>query len=103
MEEPSGQVHLSSTCDYTKQLLKFFDFGVVGRYFIKIDHALHDIRWVVPFEVPLDVRFILDWVGDRVEIPLLRKIPNDDVAHPMFKKTAGQTSRTLPSHGTRHV
>ena len=103
MEEPNRQVHLGSACDYTKQLLKFFDFGVVGRHFVKIDHVLHNVYWVVSFEVLLNVRFILDWVGDRIEIPLLRKIPNDNIPHSMFKKATGQTSSTLPGHGIRHV
>jgi len=99
MEEPNRQVHLGCTEDYAKQLFKFFDFRIIRRSSIKLDHPLHDIQWVISCEIFLDVRFMLDWVGDGIEIPLLRKIPNDDITHPVVKETTRQTSSTLPSHG----
>ncbi len=64
-------MHLGCAEDYTEQLLKFFDFGIVGRSSIELNHASDNIRWVVPFEILLDVLFMFDWVGNRVEIPLL--------------------------------
>lgn len=85
MEKPNRQVHLGCAEDYTKQPLKFFDFGIVGKSPIKVDHALDNIWWIVSFEIPLDVLFMFDWVGNGVEIPFLRKIPNYDIADPVFK------------------
>jgi hypothetical protein len=86
MEKPNRQVHLGCAEDYTKQLLEFFDFGIVGGSPIKLNHALDNIWWIVSFEIPLDVLVMFDRVGDRIEIPLLRKIPKDDVADPVFKE-----------------
>lgn len=88
MEKPDGQVHLGCTEEYTKQLHELFDFGIV-RYPIKLDHVLDNISWIVSFETLLDVLFVFDRVGKRVDIPLLRKIPNDDIADPVFKKPTG--------------
>lgn len=103
MEEPSWQMHLSCAENYAEQLLDFLSFSVVGRILVKLNHALDNIRWEVPFEVLLDVLLLLDWVGNRVEVPLLRKIPNDDAVYSMFEKSTGQTPSTLPSHGIGHV
>jgi hypothetical protein len=103
VEKPNRQVHLGCAEDYPKQLLKFFDCGVVRRSSIELNHAPDNISGVVPFEVLLDILFTPDWVGDRIEKPFLGKIPSDDVAHPVFEKTTSQSSSTLPSHGIWYV
>jgi hypothetical protein len=40
VEKPNWQVHLGCAEDYTKQLLKFFDVGIVGRTSVELNHAL---------------------------------------------------------------